>query len=157
MPVLTDLDARVASDPERKDAYERSLDAAMDIAQKMPLIHVSGGTVPFERLVSEPPGEIPTSAHPEYCSDLTRRAERLLGLAPSVYFYAGRAHPDFGDVALVFAPGCEASHTGSVTPFCVFRSRVLVGVRSRVHGRYGPAGWSRGGVGEREVAPWSQT
>jgi hypothetical protein len=34
-----------------------------------------------------------------------------------VYFYAGRAHPDFGNVALVFAAGCEVDHTGSATPF----------------------------------------
>jgi len=39
------------------------------------------------------------------------------GLPRSAYFYAGRAHPSFGNVALAFAADCETGHTGSATPF----------------------------------------
>src|SRR5262249_3094758 len=58
-----------------------------------------------------------TSADAIYYTDFTRRAEDLLGLGRSAYFYAGRAHPSFGCVAFAFGPSCEAEHAGSVTPF----------------------------------------
>jgi hypothetical protein len=48
---------------------------------------------------------------------MTRRAEDLLGLSRSAYFYAGRAHPAFGNSAMAFAADCQAAHTGSATPF----------------------------------------
>ena len=83
----------------------------------MPLVHVSGKVVPFDELLTHPPHEIPTSSHPTYCSDATRKAERLLGMAPSAYFCAGRACPKFGDVALAFDPSCEIGYTVSATPF----------------------------------------
>jgi hypothetical protein len=83
----------------------------------MPLVHVSGRERPFDTTIQNHPHEIPTSDDPEYYSDLTRRAEDLLGVPRSAYFYAGRAHPDFGNVAMVFAAGCETGHTGSATPF----------------------------------------
>ena len=47
----------------------------------------------------------------------TREAEEAFGLPPSRYFYAGRAHPDFGDCALVYKPSIESGRTGSVSPF----------------------------------------
>jgi hypothetical protein len=68
-------------------------------------------------IVEEPPHEIPTSDDQGYCTEFTRHSESLLGLSPSAYFYAGRAHPSFGSVALAFAPSCQDTHTGSVTPF----------------------------------------
>ena len=83
----------------------------------MPLVHVSGPKeFPFDEILAIPPHEIPTSAHPTYYSDTTRRAEDLLGLVRSAYFYAGRACPCFGDVALAFEPSIEDGHTVSVTP-----------------------------------------
>jgi hypothetical protein len=68
-------------------------------------------------LLLDAPHEIPTSEHRDYCSEATRNAENLIGLGGSAYFFAGRACPDFGDVALAFSAECETGHTGSVTPF----------------------------------------
>jgi hypothetical protein len=45
------------------------------------------------------------------------KAETALGLPRSLYFYSGRACPEFGDVALAFEAGSEDGHTGSATPF----------------------------------------
>lgn len=117
MPALTDLDHRLAGNAEQNASFQRNESQARQVAADMPLVHVSGKGVPFDALLTQPPHEIPTSSHPTYCSDATRRAESLLGLAPSAYFYAGRACPDFGDVALAFGPSCDARHTVSVTPF----------------------------------------
>lgn len=117
MAVFTDLDNRVTSAPFEVSAYARQLPICRGIAERIALVHVSGKEKPFEMTVENPPHEIPTSVDLGYCTDVTRRAEALLGLSPSAYFYAGRAHPAFGNVALGFIPGCEATHTGSATPF----------------------------------------
>jgi hypothetical protein len=117
MAVFTDLDGRVGSPPFDRAAYNHRLPACRAVAERMLLVHVSGRERPFETTIQNPPHEIPTSVDHGYCSDLTRRAEALLGLEPSVYFYAGRAHPDFGTLAMAFAPTCEAGRTGSATPF----------------------------------------
>src|SRR5258708_7887434 len=117
MPVMTNLQQRVEQSPEQSASFQRNQDKAGQVATSIPLIHVSGKGVPFGRLVQEPPHELPTSAHPEYYSDDTRRAEQLLAFPCSAYFYAGRAIPEFGNVALAFAPECETGRTGSATPF----------------------------------------
>jgi hypothetical protein len=117
MTVSTDLEARVTAAPFDPLAYEHRLPDCRAIAQAISLVHVSGREHPFHATVREVPHEIPTSVDVAYCTDDTRRAESLLGLSPSAYFYAGRAHPGFGNVALAFAPGSEAHHTGSATPF----------------------------------------
>jgi hypothetical protein len=118
MPALVDLDQYLA-DNNWRAAYEALLPEARAIAERVPLVHVSGNEhrLPFERLIFDPPHLIPTSAHATYCSDLTRRAEDLLSLPRSCYLYAGRAHPRYGSVALAFAAGCEAAREGSATPF----------------------------------------
>jgi len=117
MPVFTDLDKRVTGPPFDTDSYNRRLPGCRDLAQRIAVVHVTGGRRSFVVTVQNPPHEIPTSDDHEYCTDLTRDAERLLELYPSAYFYAGRAHPHFGSVALAFAPSCEDNHTGSATPF----------------------------------------
>jgi hypothetical protein len=117
MPVFTDLDDRVRASPFDTVDYDRRRPACRELARRIALVHVTGWRRPFEMTVENAPFGIPTSADTEYCSDHTRRAEDLLRLSRSAYFYAGRAHPSFGSVALAFAPVCETSHTGSVTPF----------------------------------------
>jgi hypothetical protein len=114
MTVFTDLDTRVTAAPFDTLAYDHRLPDCRAIAQTISLVHVSGRE---RTTMRDPPHEIPTSMDAAYCTDDTRRTERLLGLSPSAYFYAGRAHPGFGNVALAFAPGSEALHTGSATPF----------------------------------------
>ncbi len=117
MAVFTDLDTRVTSAPFDAAAYHRQLPICRGVAERIALVHVTGREKRFEITVEDPPHEIPTSVDLGYCTDLTRQAEALLGLSPSAYFYAGRAHPAFGNVALGFVPGCETTHTGSATPF----------------------------------------
>ena len=117
MPVFTNLDQRVAADPFDADGCGSRLPTCQTIAQRIPLVHVSGRERPFEITVQGMSGEIPTSEDTEYYTHLTPRAEDLLGLPRSAYFYAGRAHPAFGNVAMAFAAECEADHTGSATPF----------------------------------------
>jgi hypothetical protein len=117
MAVFTDLDNRVNAAPFDTAAYNRRLLHCRNVGQRIALVHVSGRARPFETTVVDGPFEIPTSDDVGYCTDFTRRAEDLLGLSRSAYFYAGRAHPSFGSVALAFAADCEAGHTGSVTPF----------------------------------------
>jgi hypothetical protein len=118
MPALVDLDQYLDANNWRA-AYETALPEARLVAAVIPLVHVGGNElrIPFEQLIVDAPHEIPTAAHAVYCSDLTRRAEDLLGLPRSCYFYAGRAHPQYGSVALAFAVDCEAGRAGSATPF----------------------------------------
>ena len=117
MAVFTNLDNRVTRELFYQVAYDRQLPLCRTVAQRIALVHVTGRQKPFERTVESSPYEIPTSNDHEYCTDDTRRAETLLGLSPSAYFYAGRAHPAFGSVALAFAATCETAQIGSATPF----------------------------------------
>jgi len=104
MPLLTDIDETKLS---------ARLPASVAVAKMIQLVHVESNVCD---LVMHSPHEIPTCAIGGK-SDSTKRAEQLLGLPPSVYFYAGRACPDFGGSVFAFAAECEATHTGSATPF----------------------------------------
>jgi hypothetical protein len=117
MPALENLDERLRDNPQQEASFQRNLELARLIADRMPLVHVTGKGVPFVVTLSAVPSEIPTSEDLNYCSEATRRAENLLKLSHSVYFYAGRACDQFGDVAIAYAPSIEAGHTISVTPF----------------------------------------
>jgi hypothetical protein len=50
-------------------------------------------------------------------SDKTRAAEKALGLGDCLYFYAGYAHPSFGDAVLVYEPEWSDAESGGATPF----------------------------------------
>jgi hypothetical protein len=118
MPALTDIDNRLNSDPPWRMTYDLNFPMAQTISSRIPLIHVCGHFVSFETLISIPPHELPLSdSGSGYCSKETHKAEKGLGLPPSLYFYAGKAHPSFGSLALAFDPTCESNHSGSVTPF----------------------------------------
>ena len=109
MPVLTDLEIRIQTAPFSEVDYRRRLSRSEDIAKATPLIHVDGR---FEAILATPPHELPTAQSPN-----TKRAEDALGYERSVYFFAGRACPRFGSVAIAFDPSSELDHSGSVTPF----------------------------------------
>lgn len=118
MPVLTNLTARLASDSDWQDVYGRNLSQAQDAAQRIFLVHVSGHFIPFENLFDTPPYCIPRSSESVgYCSQVSRDSEDAHGLPRCVYFYAGRACPDFGPIALAFPPAVEAGQIGSATPY----------------------------------------
>ena len=105
---------------------------ATRVAGKVPLVHVCGR---IERLtlaeyLSFDDPRIPTSEHPTYVGSLCRAVERACGFPPSIYFYAGRADPRFGSVALAFAADIEERPgvAGTVTRFdtgYVFRGPVV--------------------------------
>src|SRR6266571_993263 len=120
MPILTNLGARLRADRSWRSSYKVNLTTSRVGASKIYLVHVSGNPdrASFLRLLSTPPHEIPISeAVYNYCSNKTRQAEDMLGIGRSVYFFAGRAHQEFGEIALAFDPRCEDSHAGSATPF----------------------------------------
>lgn len=88
------------------------------VAAKMPLVHVTSGRAGRPMLWDIADGTIPTSEEQyRYCGPTTRDVELLLGFPPSVYFYAGRAHPQYGEVALAFLPEVERTVAHSATPF----------------------------------------
>jgi hypothetical protein len=88
------------------------------VAAKMPLVHVTSGRAGRPMLWDIAGGEIPTSeTEHAYCGPTTRFVEGVLGFQPSVYFYAGRAHPRYGDVALAYLPEVEQGMDPSATPF----------------------------------------
>lgn len=50
-------------------------------------------------------------------TDVTRAVERALGFGDSLYFYAGHACPEFGQIVLAYAPRWSTSKPGGATPF----------------------------------------
>jgi hypothetical protein len=50
-------------------------------------------------------------------TDATREVERAFDLGDCLYFYAGHACPDFGDVVFVYEPDWSEDASGSATPF----------------------------------------
>jgi hypothetical protein len=50
-------------------------------------------------------------------SAVARKAETELDLGDSLYFFAGHACPDFGDLVLAYEPDMADSAEGSATPF----------------------------------------
>ncbi len=63
-------------------------------------------------------GEIPNSAEENgYCGSNARFVEDQVGHSHCVYFYAGRACPTYGSVALAFAPTIEDRRFQTATPF----------------------------------------
>jgi hypothetical protein len=89
------------------------------VAERMHLIHVTHGRPGLPTLADLiARQEIPTSEERnDYCGPGTRFVEGHVGFPPSVYFYAGRACPDYGQVALAFPPTCETDRVHSATPF----------------------------------------
>jgi hypothetical protein len=88
------------------------------MADQILLVHVTHGRpgrLTLAQLI--PLQAIPDSSSPAYCGPGTREVEEHCGYPPSVYFYAGRACPDYGSAALAFPPGCEAGRIDSATPF----------------------------------------
>jgi hypothetical protein len=87
-------------------------------AASVHLIHVRGrgDRDPVQQLLLE--HEIPTSAEEHgYCGDNARFVEDQLDHTRSVYFYAGRAHPDYGSMALAFPASSERNRFHAATPF----------------------------------------
>ncbi len=50
-------------------------------------------------------------------TDGAGEVEKGCNMPPCVYFYAGQAHPTYGDCALAYTPKLEKFHSGSASPF----------------------------------------
>jgi hypothetical protein len=85
-------------------------EAAASFAKAVPLVTV----VPLDKLVDHH-GKLPIP--PEAEARVARKVEQACDIPPSRYFYAGRAHPSFGNFAFAFRPAIEAAHKGSANPF----------------------------------------
>jgi hypothetical protein len=116
MPALKDLEDRINRDPEWTRMFRENWQWAAAVAREMPLLHVTGKHDGFEERLLAPPYQL-TPSGAGASSESTLAAEESLDLGSSLYFYAGRAHPGFGLMALAFKAESESSHTGSATPF----------------------------------------
>jgi hypothetical protein len=97
--------------------------SAQQSASRMPLVHVTcrankAGTAISDLLDA---GTHPTTAAGARTSgsDQTRLAEASIWGSGThfVYFYAGRAHPRYGDAAFAYGPKVEAHSKGEAGPF----------------------------------------
>lgn len=110
MPPLTDLENRITGSPAWQEAFSAAHQRSIEVAGKMYLTHGSNykpkhgpARVPFLELLLGY-GVIPTSeVHHNYSGHYARAAEEAMGWTPTVYFYAGRVHPSYGDVKLAFS------------------------------------------------------
>jgi hypothetical protein len=112
MPALENLDSRINSDDEWCAQFKENLEETKVIAEKIPIIHTMGNHISLTELIAEPPFQIPVTSDSIDCS--TRKSEDLLELGRNVYFYAGRAYPDFGSISLAFSSKSESGHTGMI-------------------------------------------
>ena len=97
MPLRKEYVEKCLSVPERKQAYERNIKKAKDVASRVPLVRVDGNHITLKKLLEE--GEIQISNKGSASSD-TCKDEDLLGRSPCVYFYLGRACPQYGNYAI---------------------------------------------------------
>ena len=118
----SEFQQKIALDLERQKAYNDNIDSFSEVAANIPLLHTSGNEtrhrISFDEILFSENPVLPTSEEKNrYCSEDTRDYEDILGLGRCLYFYAGRAHPSFGQIVLAFEPNIESKHTGSATPF----------------------------------------
>ncbi len=91
----------------------------LSVSERVHLLHVTHGRAGRPTLADlVRSGEIPTSEESKgYCGPDARFVEKQVSYPPSVYFYAGRACPVYGQAALAFAPASERERFHSATPF----------------------------------------
>jgi hypothetical protein len=85
--------------------------------RKVPLVRVEG--FPYDMGMHASPQQLVADPHllRRFKNRRTTMAEEVLDLGDCLYFYAGYACPDFGDMALVYDPAMSAQWQGSATPF----------------------------------------
>jgi len=125
MARLPALDILLTMDPAQRAEYDGSLAEAQSFARRLPLVRVvvpDASTDPGnrERLQREA-RQIEDIFHhgrlkPEHESANAHAVAGRLGVGHSLYFHAGRTHPDYGKLALVFRelPGDDSA---DATPF----------------------------------------
>ncbi len=116
MTVEPALAALGGMDAAERDAYEKALPAAIEFVVRLPLVRV---VVPLggPRKVTETDDALRDGKLlPSHKSPNAAAKERRLRAADGVYFHAGRTHPVYGKVALVFSP-LEEEEEAEITPF----------------------------------------
>jgi hypothetical protein len=86
---------------------------------RVPLIRVEGKRYSVCPHLTMTPARFAAAA-PLECEardQAARQAEHAFGFQPSLYFFAGIAHPDFGDVVLAYHPEPSTTLDGSSTTF----------------------------------------
>jgi hypothetical protein len=117
MPALSNLHDRIKSDGDWHARFRGNLSSTLYIAKNIPLIHVTSKTLLFADLIILSNG-ILTATQPSLSGKSpTANDETRSGLMPSLYFYAGRAYPVAGGVAIAMMSSQDMSHTGTATPF----------------------------------------
>lgn len=86
---------------------------------RVPLVRVEGKGYSINPHLSLTPARFAAAERleREARDQVARDAEAAFGLEASLYFYAGVAHPDFGDVVLAYHPEASAAWSGSATTF----------------------------------------
>ena len=115
MSALKDLDLRMAGDPVWTQDYLRNLGTSQIVANDVHLVHVMKFEDFHDLFKQRLPTLLPCTQ--DCASKRTLQAQEKLGILPSLYFYAGRALPVHGGIALAFGSEVEKGHHGSATPF----------------------------------------
>lgn len=86
---------------------------------RVPLIRVEGKRYSVHPHLTMTPARFVSGAplEREARDQVARDAERAFGFEPSLYFFAGIAHPAFGDVVLAYHPEPSTTLAGSATTF----------------------------------------
>jgi hypothetical protein len=116
MTVEPALAALKGMDAAWKDAYDQALPAAITFVAKLPLVRVVVPGAPVRKNQETDDVLRDGKILPSHKSTFAADGERRLGAADGVYFHAGRTHPAYGKVALVFRPLAEENRA-EVTPF----------------------------------------
>lgn len=102
----------------RVDPGRRRTDTGL-VTLRVPLVRVEGMRFKFHPELTLTPERFAGAAdlQCEARDDVARKAELEYGFDASLYFFAGVAHPDFGDVVLAYDPERSSSLEGSATTF----------------------------------------
>jgi hypothetical protein len=97
----------------------RSIRYWIDMTLRVPLIRVEGKRYSVCPHLTMTPARFAAAVplEREARDQVARDAEREFGMEPSLYFFAGIAHPDFGDVVLAYHPEPSTTLGGGATTF----------------------------------------
>lgn len=117
MTAFSELQTRIKTDSSWRSNYHGNWRDCQRISSSIPLIHVTCKNGLLSDLIAASRGLLEVSARASSAGAATVRDEDAGQLQSALYFYAGRAYPVLGGLALVFSNHCERNHTGSSTPF----------------------------------------
>lgn len=134
MPPLTNLKSRIQADSNWESEFNQAIARASEIASKLPLVHVLGRSEPqrldVRTVFSQSPPRIPLSQEivdgRPVCGPGAAFVEEQLSVHCGlhnelkdgvIYCYAGRARPDYGEVAIAVFCDAEAEQDFEIGGF----------------------------------------